>query len=75
MKHTRKAKKAYLGLMKVMKGRTSKDDTTLKKARDELVKITGEVIAGGREVQVELELLQEKLPLVNRLRGQLDECI
>jgi len=75
VKHTRKAKKVYLGLMKVMKGRTSKDDSALKRARDELVKITGEVIADGRAVQAELELLQEKPPLVNRLRWQLGEWI
>jgi len=75
VKHTRKAKKVYLGLMKVMKGRTGKDDSTLKKARDKLVRITEEVIADGRAVQAELELLQEKSPLVNRLRGQLGEWI
>ncbi len=75
VKHTRKAKKVYLGLMKVMKGRTGKDDAILKKGRDKLVKVTEEVIAGGRAVQTELELLQEKLPLVNRLRGQLGEWI
>jgi IS5 family transposase len=75
VKHTRKAKKVYLSLMKVMRGRTSKDDATLKKARSELVKITEEVIAGGRAVQAELELLREKPPLVNRLRGQLGEWI
>ena len=75
VKHTRKAKKVYLGLMKVMKGRTGKDDSALKRARDNLVKITGEVIADGRAVQAELELLQEKSPLVNRLRGQLGEWI
>jgi len=34
VKHTRKVKKIYLGLMKVMKGRTGKDDSTLKKARE-----------------------------------------
>ena len=71
VKHTRKAKKVYLGLMKVMKGRTGKDEATLKKARDELVKVTEEAIAGGRAVQAELELLREKPPLVDRLRGQL----
>jgi len=75
VKHTRKVKKIYLGLMKVMKGRTGKDDTTLKKARDKLVEITEEVIADGWAVQAELELLQEKAPLVNRLRGQLGEWI
>ena len=75
VKHTRKAKKVYLGLMKVMKGRTGKDDSVLKRARDNLVKITGEVIADGREVQAELELLQEKSPLLNGLKGQLGEWI
>jgi len=75
VKHTRKAKKVYLGLMKVIKGRTGKDDTVLKKAREELVKVTEEAIAGGRAVQAELDLLQKKQPLVNRLRGQLGEWI
>ena len=75
MKHTRKAKKVYLGLMKVMKGRTGKDDTVLKKARGKLVEVTEEVITDGRAVQAELELLQEKSLLVNGLAGQLGEWI
>jgi len=75
VKHTRKAKKVYLGLMKVMKGRIGKDDAILKKVRDKLLKITEEVIAGGRTVQAELHLIQEKPPLVKRLRGQLGEWI
>jgi transposase, IS5 family len=75
VKHTRKAKKVYLGLMKVMKGRTGHDKAALKNAQEELVKITEEAIAGGRAVQTELELLQEKPPLVNRLRGQMGEWI
>jgi IS5 family transposase len=75
VKHTRKAKKVYLGLMKVMKGRTDKDKAALKNAQDELVKISEETIDGGRAVQAELGLLEEKSPLVNRLRGQLDEWI
>jgi len=75
VKHTRKAKKAYLGLMKVMTGRTGQDDAILKKARAELVKITAEIIAGGRVVQAELEPLREKPPPVDRLCGQLREWI
>jgi IS5 family transposase len=75
VKHTRKAKKVHLGLMKVMKRRTGKDETTLKKARDKLVKITREVITDGRAVHTELELLQEKPSLVNGLTGQLGEWI
>jgi len=75
VKHTRKAKKVYLGLMKAIKGRTGQDDTTLKKARGKLVEITEEVIASGRAVQAELDFLQEKPPLLNRLREQLAEWI
>ncbi|MFC2058156.1 ISNCY family transposase [Chloroflexota bacterium] len=75
VKHTRKAKKVYLGLMKVMKGRTGRDKAVLKDAQEKLIKIAGDVITGGREVQVELESLKEKSPLVNKLRGQLDEWI
>jgi len=75
VKHTRKAKKVYLGLMKALKGRTGQDDTTLKKARGKLVKITEEVIADGRAVQAESELLQEKPPLVDGLTQQLREWI
>jgi len=75
VKHTRKAKKVYLGLMKAMKGRTGQDETALKKARGKLVEITEEVIAGGRAVQAELDFLQEKPLLVNRLRKQLGEWI
>ena len=75
VRHTRKAQKIYLGLMKVMKGRTGKDDTTLKKARDTLVKVTEKAIADGRVVQAELDLLQGKSSLGNRLTRQLGEWI
>jgi IS5 family transposase len=75
VKHTRKAKKVYLGLMKAIKGRIGRDDTTLKKSRGKLVKITEEVIAGGWAVQGELELLEKKSSLMSRLMGQLDEWI
>jgi hypothetical protein len=75
VKHTRKVKKIYLGLMKVMKRRTGKDETALKKAQDKLVKITGKVIADSRVVQAELELLQEKPPLVKKLLRQMGEWI
>jgi len=75
VKHTRKVKKIYLGLMKVMKGRIGKDETTLKKARDKLVKITEKVIADAQAVQAELELIQEKLPLAKGLLRQMGEWI
>ena len=75
VKHTRKVKKIYLGLMKVMKGRTGKDETILKKARAKLVRMTGEVIADSRVVQAELELNREKPPLAKKLSQQLGEWI
>jgi IS5 family transposase len=75
VKHTRKAKKIYLSLMKVMKGRTGEDDATLKKNRDKLVKITEKVIADGQAMQAELELLQEEPPLAKKLSQQLGEWI
>jgi IS5 family transposase len=75
VKHTRKAKKIYLSLMKAIKGRTGTDETILKKARDKLVKITEEVIAGGRAVQAELESLEDKSSLTKRLNGQLGRWI
>jgi IS5 family transposase len=75
VKHTRKAKKVYLGLVKVIKGRTGEGKVALRNAQKELVKISEDVIAGGWEVQAELELLAEKPPLLNRLRGQLREWI
>ena len=75
VKHTRKAKKVYLGLMKVIKGRTGRDKAALKDAQEKLVKIIEETIAGGRAVQAELEQLHKKPPLANRLKGQLGEWI
>jgi IS5 family transposase len=75
VKHTRQAKKVYLGLMKVMKRRNGKDKAALKEAQERLVRITGETIAGGREIQAEMDMLQGRSPLVDRLRGQLDEWI
>jgi IS5 family transposase len=75
VKHTRRAKKAYLGLMKVIKGRTGRDKAALKNSQEKLVKITEETIAGGRAVQAEIERLEERTPLVNRLKEQLGEWI
>jgi len=75
VKHTRKAKKVYLGLMKVIKGRTGKDEAALKKPRDKLVKITEEVIVDSRAVQAELETFEDKSSLAKRLNGQLSRWI
>ena len=60
MRHTRQAKKVYLGLMKVMQRRNDRDKAALKEAQEKLVRITGETIAGGRKIQAEMDLLQER---------------
>jgi len=65
--HERKVKKMYLGLMKFMKRKSGKDDSTLKKTRDRLVKITEKVIIDGQVVQAEVGLLQEKSSMVKGL--------
>jgi IS5 family transposase len=75
VKHTRKAKKVYLELMKVMKKRTGENKKALKETQEELIKIAEEAIVGGREMQGELELLEEKSPEVNKLKGQLGAWI
>jgi len=75
MKHTRKAKKLYLRLMKVMKGRTGKDANAIKETRDNLVKISEGVIADGQVVQAELELHQEKSSPVKGLARRLGEWL
>jgi transposase, IS5 family len=73
--HTRLAKKLYLRLVKVMKGRTGKDTKALKKTRHKLVKLSERVIANSKAVQRELGLWRQKSPLVNGLSRKLDEWI
>ena len=75
VKHTLKAKKLYLRLVKVMKGRTSKDAKALKKTRHKLVKISEKVIAEGQAVQAELGLQPEKSLQVRGLSRRLGEWI
>jgi IS5 family transposase len=75
VKHTRKAKKLYLRLMKVMKGRTGKDAKALKKTRHKLVEISEKVIADGQVVQAELELHQEQSSQVKGLSRRLGAWI
>lgn len=75
VKHTRKAKKLYLSLMKVMKGRTGKDAKALKKTRHKLVKMSEKVIADGQAVQAELESGQRKTPQVRGLTRRLGKWI
>lgn len=71
VKHTRQAKKLYLRLIKVMKGRTGKDTKAVKKTRHKLVKLSEKVIADGRAVQAELAVHEEKSPLGQSLTRRL----
>jgi IS5 family transposase len=75
VKHTKKAKKLYLRLMKVMKGRTGQDDKALRETRDKLVEISETVIADGQAVQAELDLHREKSALVKGLTRRLGNWI
>jgi len=75
VKHTRQAKKLYLGLVKVLKGRIGKDAKTVKKTRHKLVKISEKVIADGQAIQVELALQPEKSPQVKDLSRRLEDWI
>jgi IS5 family transposase len=75
VKHTRKAKKLYLGLVKVKKGRTGKDAQTLKETQRQMVKISEKVIADAQAVQEELALQKEKSPRVEGLSRRLGDGI
>jgi IS5 family transposase len=75
VKHTRKAKKVYLGMMMVRKGRTGKDAKVLKETRHKLLKISEKVIADGEAVMKELALRPEKSPRVAGLSQRLGDWI
>ena len=72
VKHTQKAKKLYLRLMKFMKGRTGQDNKALREIRGKLVEIGETVIADGQAVQAELDLHREKSALVKSLARRLN---
>lgn len=70
--HTRKVKKRCLAVSKVLKNRVSRDNPTLRKAKEDLVEVAGEVVAAGEKVKLELEALENKPYLVRRLGKQLE---
>ena len=69
--HTRKAKKACLVLSKVLKTRVSRDNPKLVKTTEELIKMAEGVIASGREVNAQIEALNEKSSQVEKLEKRL----
>jgi IS5 family transposase len=70
--HTRKVKKTYLALSKVLKNRVGRNDPALVKAKEELIKVAEEVVAKGQEVKAELKALVRKPTQVERLEKQLE---
>ena len=73
--HTRKVKKTCLALSKLLKGRVSRNNPKLLKAKEELIKIAEKVMAGGQEVKAQLDALEEKPPEVTRLGEQLGDWL
>ena len=70
--HTRKVKKTCLALSKVLKNRVGRNDPTLVKAKEELIKVAEEVLTGGQEVKAQLNALVRKPTRVERLGKQLE---
>jgi IS5 family transposase len=70
--HTRKVKKTYLALSKVLKNRVGRDDPALVKAKEELLKVAEEVAAKGQEGKAQLKTLVRKPTQVERLEKQLE---
>jgi IS5 family transposase len=73
--HTRKVKKIYLSISKVLKGRVGREDPALVKAKEEMIKVAEEVVAKGQDVKDQLNALTEKPAKVERLGKQLDGWI
>jgi IS5 family transposase len=70
--HTRKVKKTCLALSKVLKNRVGRNDPTLVKAKEELIKVAEEVLTGGQEVKAQLNALVRKPTRVERLGKKLE---
>jgi IS5 family transposase len=70
--HTRKVKKTYLALSKVLKNRVDRNDPALVKAKEKLMKVAEEVAAKGQEVKAQLTALVRKPTQVERLEKQLE---
>ena len=69
---TRKVKRICLGVSKLFRGRDDKSRAGLAQAQEQLIKIAKRVIAGGRSVKRQVEVLKEKPSWVGRLGDQLE---
>ena len=70
--HTRKVKKTWLALNKVLKNRVRRGNPALVKAKREILEVTDDVMAAAKKVQLQLEALESKSSRVWRLAKQLD---
>jgi IS5 family transposase len=70
--HTRKVKRICLVVSKLFRGGGSRSRAGLVKAQKELIKIARRVIAGGRSVKGQVEVLKGKPSWVGRLGDQLE---
>jgi IS5 family transposase len=73
--HTRKVKKTCLGIFKLLKARINKDNDRMVKAKKQLIKMAEVVIASGRRVKTQIDMLCEKPSWANRLTEQLGEWL
>jgi IS5 family transposase len=73
--HTRKVKKAYLSIFKLLKERTSKDNARVVKANEKLVDIAKEVIKSGQRIEAQINVLHEKSSQIGQLREQLGKWL
>lgn len=70
--HTRKVKKTYLAINKVLKNRVKRTNPALVKAKRELVEIVDDVMTTAKKVLCELDTMKNKPCHVKGLEKQLD---
>jgi IS5 family transposase len=70
--HTRKVKRICIVVSKLFRGEGSRSRAGLVKAQKQLIKIAKRVIAGGRSVKRQVEVLKEKPSWVGRLGDRLE---
>ena len=72
MNHTRKVKKTYLAINKVLKNRVKRNNPALVKAKEELVEVVDDVMTTAKKVLGELDIMENKDPRIRGLAKQLD---
>ena len=73
--HTRKVKKTYLAINKVLKNRVKRTNPELVKSKKNLIEVVDNVMATAKKVQCELNTMENKTPHVRGLEKQLDEWL